>query len=254
MAEITDWREVAGHGGGHGTAAMLGMLAVLALAGCSSFGGSGGSTAPPSAAAPPPPSSDSSFASRVKSLFSGSSTSLAAAPSSAATPSSAAASAPEVECPPVEYRLGAGALTVNAPNVDNSALSVRFQGSFLQTARECVVRSGQLNVKVGVQGRIVVGPAGGPGPITVPVRYALVREGLEPRTVWTKLFMVPVTIQPGEPNTLFTHVEEEMTVPLPSAVELDAYVIYVGFDPDGAAPAKPPPKAKPKSKTAARTP
>jgi hypothetical protein len=185
----------------------------------------------------------------VKSLFSGSSTSLAAAPAAPGAPASA-----DVECPAVEYRLGAATLAINDPGVENSALSLRYQASFLQTARECAVRDGNLNIKVGVQGRIVVGPAGGPGQITIPLRYALVREGLEPRTIWTKLFIVPVTVLEGQPNALFVHIEEEMTAPLPPAVELDAYVIYVGFDPDGAVPPKPPPKAKPKPKTAARAP
>jgi hypothetical protein len=252
MAEIIR-REAARHHDRRGTVAVLGVvIAGLALAGCASLG-LGGTAETTSAT---PPATDSSFSTRVRSLFSGSSGgSLAAAPG-AATPSAPGTPASaDVDCPSVEYRQGAATLAVNAPEVTNSALSLRYQGSFLQTARECVVRGGDLTIKVGVQGRLVVGPAGAPGAVTVPLRYALVREGLEPRTIWTKLFIVPVTIAQGEPNTLFTHIEEEMTVPLPSAVELGAYVIYIGFDPDGAAPPpKPPPKAKPKPKTAARTP
>ena len=143
---------------------------------------------------------------------------------------------------------GCGDATVNVPNAENTALGLRYQGSLVQTARECAVRGNDLTIKVGVEGRIVVGPAGGPGSITVPLRYALVREGLEPRTLWTKLFLVPVTIPEGQLNVAFVHVEEEMTVPIPSSVELDDYVIYAGFDPDGAAPPqKPKPAAKPKT-------
>ncbi len=49
-------------------------------------------------------------------------------------------------------------------------------------------------------------------------------------------------------NIPFTHIEEEMTVPVPPADELDAYVIYIGFDPDGLKPAeKPKPVARPKA-------
>jgi hypothetical protein len=80
------------------------------------------------------------------------------------------------------------------------------------------------------------------------LRYALVREGLEPRTLWTKLFMVPVTIPDNQLNLPWLHVEEEMTVPLPPADEVEAYVVYIGFDPDGATPPKPvKPAAKPKT-------
>jgi hypothetical protein len=136
-------------------------------------------------------------------------------------------------------------MAINSPGSDN-ALSLRYQLSFTQTARECVLRGNDLTIKVGVQGRIVVGPAGGPGPISIPLRYALVREGSEPKTLWTKLFTVPITIQQDQLNVPWLHIEEEMTVPRPSSDELEAYVIYVGFDPDGAKAPKPKPVAKPK--------
>jgi hypothetical protein len=156
------------------------------------------------------------------------------------------AAAADIECPSVEYRQGAASLTINSPGAESTALSVRYQVSFAQTARECIVRGNNLTIKVGVQGRVVVGPAGGPGPVNIPLRYALVREGLQPKTLWTKFFMVPVTIPENQLNLPWLHVEEEMTVPRPEGNEIEAYVIYVGFDPEGAAPAKPKPVIKPK--------
>jgi hypothetical protein len=217
------------------------VFAALALAGCASTGWFGGSSTP-GGEATPLPATGGSFTSRVKSLFSGSSASLAQAPGPAAQPSD------DIACPPVEYRQGAATLSINAPEAGNSALGLRYQGSFAQVARECVGRGGLLTIKVGVQGRLVVGPAGGPGTVTVPLRYALVREGLEPRTIWTKLFTVPVAVSEAQPNVLFTHIQEEMTVPMPSATELDSYVIYIGFDPEGLRPEKPPPRAPPRGR------
>ena len=73
-----------------------------------------------------------------------------------------------------------------------------------------------------------------------------------PRTLWTKLFIVPVTIPQNQLNLPWLHIEEEMTVPLPPGDEIDSYVIYIGFDPDGAAaqqPAKPAPKARGRAKS-----
>ena len=215
---------------------LAGAAAVAAtVAACSSFSGLSGGSAP---AAATTASSDRSFASRVKSLFSGDSGNLNSSTSA------------DINCPGVEYRQGAATWAVNGPTAENSALSLRYQASFLQTARECILVGDNLTIKVGVQGRIVVGPAGGPGTINVPLRYALVREGQQRKTLWTKLFMVPVTIPTGELNLPWLHVEEEMTVPRPSAQELEAYVIYIGFDPGGATPSRPKPAAKPK---AART-
>jgi hypothetical protein len=215
----------------------------VTVAACSSWSGLTGGAAPEPAATTAPASSDGSFTSRVKSFFSGDSGKL----SSPASSSTTGAAPAVIDCPGVEYRQGAATWAVNGPATENSALSVKYQVSFLQTARECIATGGNVTIKVGVQGRIVVGPAGGPGTLNVPLRYALVREGLEPKTLWTKLFMVPVSIQPGQLNLPWLHVEEEMTVPRPSAQEQEALVIYIGFDPDGGASAKPKPAAKPKT-------
>jgi hypothetical protein len=69
---------------------------------------------------------------------------------------------------------------------------------------------------------------------------------LEPKTIWTKLYMVPVDIPQGQLNLPFIHIEEDMTVPIPPTVELNNYVIYIGFDPEGV-PA-PKPAAKPRAR------
>ena len=85
-----------------------------------------------------------------------------------------------------------------------------------------------------MQGRVLLGPAGDTGQLEVPVRLALVEEGMQPKAVWTKLYRIPVTVPPGQTNVSFVHIEEDMTVPKPSAAALDNYVIYVGFDPAAA--------------------
>jgi hypothetical protein len=213
------------------------MTVAVTVAACSSWSSLTGGAAPEPAATAPPPSSDGSFTSRVKSFFSGDSGNL----------SSPAAASAEIVCPGVEYRQGAGTWAVNGSATENAALSVKYQVSFLQTARECIAAGGNVTIKVGVQGRIVVGPAGGPGTLNIPLRYALVREGVQRKTLWTKLFMVPVSIEPGRLNMTWLHVEEEMTVPRWSNQESEALVIYVGFDPDGAGSAKPKPAARPKT-------
>jgi len=222
-----------------------GAVAVVAtLTACSSFGSLTGDSAPPPAPAstasttPAPASSNASFTSRIKSLFSGDSGNL-----NSPTPQSAAA---DINCPSVEYRQGAATMAVNGPGSENTALNLRYQASFTQTARECILGGNSLTIKVGVQGRVVVGPAGGPGSINIPLRYALVREGAEPKTLWTKLFMVPVAIPQNQLNLPWLHIEEEMTVPRPSGDEIETYVIYIGFDPEGVGAARPKPAAKPR--------
>ena len=84
---------------------------------------------------------------------------------------------PVIVCPPVDIRPGTASMSFNAATSDPSVMGLRYQVSVTQTARECSTSGGMLTLKVGVQGRLVVGPAGGPGSIEVPLRYALVQEG-----------------------------------------------------------------------------
>lgn len=150
-------------------------------------------------------------------------------------------------CPPVDVRQGASTLSVTgAPArgaTDPSAMQLRYQGNLGQTARECLYSGGNLVIRVGVQGRIILGPEGTPGEVDVPLRYALIREGPQPKTIWTKLYRFPVVIGEGQSGAPFTHVEEDMIVPKPTASDLNAYVIYIGFDTIAA-----PPKSKPVQK------
>jgi hypothetical protein len=166
----------------------------------------------------------------------------------------AATESPDIDCPGVEIRQGASTFQQSGADNGSSALSLRYQANFVRFARECAVRAGNVVMKVGIEGRVILGPAGTAGQVTLPVRLAVVKEGLEPQTVWTKFYMVPVVMPAGQPNVLFTHVEEDMSFPNPPGAELDKYVVYVGFDPDSAEaekkkpPPRPAPKPKPKPK------
>ncbi len=174
----------------------------------------------------PDGSSSSSFAALFRS------SSSAPAPAAA----DAASGAPKMldSCPPVELRQGASTLTINNNPKDPSAMQLRYQISITQRARECTLAGGMLSIRVGVQGRIVLGPAGTHGSLEIPLRYALVQEGTEPKTIYTKLYRIPVAIPEGAPHVAFTHMEETITVPMPSIPVFDAYVVYIGFDALGA--------------------
>jgi hypothetical protein len=171
---------------------------------------------------------------------------------SAKGPQTAATAQGDVTCPPVEVRQGASTLTVS-PAGEKSAMSVKYQGEFVRTARDCTVANGSMAMRIGVEGRIIVGPMGGPGEVDVPLRIAVVQEspgGM--RAIATKFIRIPVTLGPNDGSALFTHVEEGLSFPVPSPTsQLYDYIAYVGFDPLAAQPAenpKPAPRTKPKAK------
>jgi hypothetical protein len=175
-----------------------------------------------------PSGGDSSFKDRMSALFSGASA-KAEAPGQ---PGASAGSPADIDCPGIDIRTGAATYSVGpSGTTDVTPTTLRYQADIARTARECSVAGGIMTVKVGVQGRVILGPTGGPGQIEVPMRLALVQEGVEPKTIWTKFYRVGVSIPSGQTNVPFVQIEENITFPMPKPAELDAYVIYVGFDP-----------------------
>lgn len=144
----------------------------------------------------------------------------------------AQASAPGVsledDCPSVDIRTGAGTLAVATKPQEPTANDLRYQLTFVELARQCFVDSGTVRMRVGVQGRAVAGPAGAPPQVTAPIRYAVVQEGVQPKTIATKFRRVPVALNAG--NALFTDIEDDLSFPLPPLAVLQSYVVYVGFD------------------------
>jgi hypothetical protein len=115
-----------------------------------------------------------------------------------------------------------------------------------RTDIECAILGETMTMRVGVEGRLLVGPKGGPGSVKVPLRMALVAEGPKPQPIWSKFYNVDVTVPPGASQAVFSVVEDDLTFPLPAGRRIDNYIVYVGFDPQGAAAAARPPAAKPK--------
>jgi hypothetical protein len=190
--------------GGTAPAVLAGLGLSFVLAGCSS-------------------SSFSSF-SGMSSMFSS---------SGGASEASASATPPDFECPSVAIRHGASTLQIPDSPAEQSALTTRYQVGIGQTARECRLVGNIVTIKVGVQGRVILGPAGGPGQLDVPLRYAVVQEGTEPKTIVTKLQRTSVTIPPDQTNVMFTLIEEDLSFPMPKGGDIDSYVVYIGFDPVG---------------------
>lgn len=230
----------------------------LALSACSSGIGTPGPAA--SAAAPPPASSqvssnNPSFKDKIAGFFAGS---TARSPQPVVGAQDSTGAPQNIECPFIDIRQGASTLTIgptaNAdPNsTNNGAMAVKYQGDFVRAARDCTVVGGNIVMRVGVQGRIIVGPAGGPGQVDVPLRIAVVDETTAAtKPIVTKFIRIPVQVVSPTENPTFTHVEDDITFPKPSARELEHYIVYIGFDPlalQTQERSKPRPAARPKPK------
>ena len=122
----------------------------------------------------------------------------------------------EDDCPSVDIRTGAGTLAVAAKQQEPTANDLRYQLTFIELARQCFVDGGNVRMRVGVQGRAIVGPAGAPAQVNAPIRYAVVQEGVQPKTIVTKFRRVPVALDPVN-STTFTDIEEDLSFPMPPA-------------------------------------
>ncbi|AVT79733.1 hypothetical protein KQX63_04340 [Rhodopseudomonas palustris] len=146
----------------------------------------------------------------------------------------------QLTCPSVTVRSGASTYAVGLPGKEASGSDLRYQAVISRTARECNLNTGVITAKIGIQGRIIAGPAGAPTSVDVPLRVAVVQEGVSPKTVFTKAYRTSVSMQP-DGSVPFSLVAEDVAYPAPSVSDNDAYVFYVGFDPQAL---KPEPKAR----------
>jgi hypothetical protein len=148
------------------------------------------------------------------------------------------AAASEVDCPPLWIRDGASTIQALAKTDQPSAMDLRHQVSFARSARDCSLNTGVMTIRIGVQGRVTLGPAGKPGPVDIPIRYAVIEEGPEPKTIMTIVRRLAVTIPEGQNRASFSDVNDEVRFPIPSPAALENYIVYIGFDTEAKADTK----------------
>ena len=141
----------------------------------------------------------------------------------------------KLDCPTVEVLDGTASSRVYA-SADKANSNVRYQFSLGEVVRECSHVGQDLVVKVGIEGRALIGPAGSPGSFTAPVRIAIRRE--KDQTVATsKLYRIPVTVEAGASQADFQLVSDPIAVPFTRAQTDQDYTVVVGLDTlGGAAP------------------
>jgi hypothetical protein len=155
-------------------------------------------------------------------------------------------------CPPVSIRAGASTFAVGAPGKPATGSDLRYQATITRTARDCTKTGDQITARIGIQGRVIAGPAGNPPTVEVPLRVAVVQGGINEKTITTKVFRTTVSMSEAQ-NVPFDLVAEDVVYPIPPGNTGDSYIFYIGFDPQALTP-EPKPKAVKKKPAAAPTP
>jgi hypothetical protein len=150
----------------------------------------------------------------------------------------------DLDCPQVTVRAGASTYAVGATGKPAVGNEIRFQATITKMARECARNGGDITARIGIQGRVIAGPAGAPASVEVPLRVAVVQGGVGEKVIASKAYRTTVGMSEGG-SVPFTFVAEDLVYPMPSAKDADSYIFYVGFDPQALSPE---PKARAKKK------
>lgn len=140
----------------------------------------------------------------------------------AVEPVPVAAAAPEGKpasyCPQISLRDGTAILRKRIGD------DIEYIASVTKTNRDCRIVDGQLRMKVGIAGRVVPGPAGKAGPVSLPIRIAVVQGTT---VLYSNKGQQSVTVTPGGAAGEFVYVDNDVVVPEPTAKN---FVVFAGFD------------------------
>ncbi len=129
----------------------------------------------------------------------------------------------DAPCPPVDVIPG-GAAIRNYTSAERVNANLRSQISISNVARDCIVASdGDYRIQLGVEGRVLLGPRGGPGRYEAPVR---IRIRTRSETFVDRVVRAPATVESGSTRASFIISEDDLRVP--SRVG-DNYLIEVGL-------------------------
>jgi len=106
---------------------------------------------------------------------------------------------------------------------DNSA-NIIYQAAITDVTRDCSRDGGTLTMNVGVAGKVVPGPKGTPGTITMPIRIVVVHGS---DVLYSQLHQYKLQVSDMSAATQFMFNDPNVVVPVPAAKD---YQMFAGFD------------------------
>ncbi len=134
-------------------------------------------------------------------------------------------------CPKVSISTRDHQLTVYLPGQEGNGLAVMHRGEITRTARECHTSGGQVTVKYGVSGRILLGPKGRSGPITLPIKLSV--SDTNRIEVQATNFKIQANVSLDNPIGYFSQVAT-LSFKVPPGARPGEFQLSVGFVRPGA--------------------
>lgn len=129
-------------------------------------------------------------------------------------------------CPKIELRQGTESFNVYEGGASGDPKKLIYQARIDETARECSIANGQMQIRVGINGRVLAGPRSSTtDTLSVPVRIAVVK--FQEAVLFSEIEPISVQISDFDRTPDFVTV---VNVAVPDPGEDRDYIIYVGFD------------------------
>jgi hypothetical protein len=132
-------------------------------------------------------------------------------------------------CPRMSVSPRASHLTIYEDGRAGDGLAIMHRGEITKTARECHIAPGQVTVKYGFSGRVLLGPRGKAGNVTLPINVTVTDS--KRAKIASDSTSVGVAVAVDNPIGYFSTVRT-VTFPIPEGSRPGEFELFVGFDQD----------------------
>jgi len=130
-------------------------------------------------------------------------------------------------CPKFEVWPRDNNVTIYQDGRIGDGLAIRHRGEITKTARECTVEGGRVTVKYGFSGRVLLGPSGASGLVSLPVNIFVTDAKRE--KIATDNLKVSVDMVMDQPIGYFSAVQT-ISFDVAEGARAGEYEIFVAFD------------------------
>jgi hypothetical protein len=152
---------------------------------------------------------------------------LSAAKTSGDAPVSPAVGEIAHGCPRLSISPRGSHLTIYEDGRAGDGLAIMHRGEITKTARECQIEPGRVTVKYGFSGRVLLGPRGKAGNVTLPVNLVVTDSKREKIT--GDSMSVAVAVAVDDPIGYFSTVRT-VTFDIPEGTRPGEFELFVSFD------------------------
>ncbi|MHA6685081.1 hypothetical protein [Mesorhizobium sp. A556] len=137
-------------------------------------------------------------------------------------------------CPAITLRAGTayyntyakgGKKKADAADAEQDASAdIVYQAAITEVTRDCSRNAGQMTLNIAVAGKVVPGPKGAPGTITMPIRVVVVHGS---DVLYSQLHQYKLQVSDMSAATQFVFNDPNVVVPEPTAKD---YQVFAGYD------------------------